>query len=50
KGRGYETNSSYYFALGLGIECLPTRFRVVNEHGLRFIEYREGRDAWHRDD
>lgn len=33
-------------AMPLDIRCLPTRFRFVLEDNHRYIEHREGRDAW----
>lgn len=30
----------------LEIECLPTRFRMLNENGTRVLEYRRGTAAW----
>lgn len=33
-------------AMPMNVECLPTRFTVVLEDNRRFIEHREGADAW----
>lgn len=43
----YKTDSPLQrLASTLGIKCLPTRFHFVTEDNKRFIEYREGLEAW----
>lgn len=41
-----ESAAASLLAPALYVACLPTRFHFVTDGGKRFIEYREGTNAW----
>ncbi|MCB0344255.1 MAG: hypothetical protein KDD66_04025 [Bdellovibrionales bacterium] len=43
------SNMQWTLAQTLAVQCLPTRYRVIETDGATFFEHREGRKAWFQD-